>query len=321
MWKIADLEIKTRIVLGPMAGITSEAYRIFMKPFGVGLSFTEMVSDCGLFYGNENTFSYLPTNNTDRPVGIQLFGSKIENAQKAIEIIQKANVSFDFIDINFGCPVPKVTKTGAGSSWLKKPQMLEEYVKQIVVFSPKPVTAKIRLGWDEKSINFFSVVESLQNAGVVAITVHARTTKQMYTGKADWKILEGLKEIMKVPLIISGDIFTLDDAISALKITNADAVMVARGAIGKPRLIEQINTYLETGVRLSDAKLSEQIEYLKKYADLLIAEKGENQAMMILRGIAPRFFNGYPGMKGLKNVLSTNLTMRADLDNILNGIK
>ncbi|MFA6780849.1 MAG: tRNA-dihydrouridine synthase [Bacilli bacterium] len=321
MWKIADLEIKTRIVLGPMAGITSEAYRIFMKPFGVGLSFTEMVSDCGLFYGNENTFSYLPTNNTDRPVGIQLFGSKIENAQKAIEIIQKANVSFDFIDINFGCPVPKVTKTGAGSSWLKKPQMLEEYVKQIVVFSPKPVTAKIRLGWDEKSINFLSVVESLQNAGVVAITVHARTTKQMYTGKADWKILEGLKEIMKVPLIISGDIFTLDDAISALKITNADAVMVARGAIGKPRLIEQINTYLETGVRLSDAKLSEQIEYLKKYADLLIAEKGENQAMMILRGIAPRFFNGYPGMKGLKNVLSTNLTMRADLDNILNGIK
>jgi nifR3 family TIM-barrel protein len=321
MWKIADLEIKTRIVLGPMAGITSEAYRIFMKPFGVGLSFTEMVSDCGLFYGNENTFSYLPTNNTDRPVGIQLFGSKIENAQKAIEIIQKANVSFDFIDINLGCPVPKVTKTGAGSSWLKKPQMLEEYVKQIVVFSPKPVTAKIRLGWDEKSINFLSVVESLQNAGVVAITVHARTTKQMYTGKADWKILEGLKEIMKVPLIISGDIFTLDDAISALKITNADAVMVARGAIGKPRLIEQINTYLETGVRLSDAKLSEQIEYLKKYADLLIAEKGENQAMMILRGIAPRFFNGYPGMKGLKNVLSTNLTMRADLDNILNGIK
>jgi len=135
------------------------------------------------------------------------------------------------------------------------------------------------------------------------------------------KILEGLKEIMKVPLIISGDIFTLDDAISALKITNADAVMVARGAIGKPRLIEQINTYLETGVRLSDAKLSEQIEYLKKYADLLIAEKGENQAMMILRGIAPRFFNGYPGMKGLKNVLSTNLTMRADLDNVLNGIK
>ncbi|MFA7020305.1 MAG: tRNA-dihydrouridine synthase, partial [Bacilli bacterium] len=237
------------------------------------------------------------------------------------EIIQKTNVSFDFIDINLGCPVPKVTKTGAGSSWLKKPQMLEEYVKQIVVFSPKPVTAKIRLGWDEKSINFLSVVESLQNAGVVAITVHARTTKQMYTGKADWKILEGLKEIMKVPLIISGDIFTLDDAISALKITNADAVMVARGAIGKPRLIEQINTYLETGVRLSDAKLSEQIEYLKKYADLLIAEKGENQAMMILRGIAPRFFNGYPGMKGLKNVLSTNLTMRADLDNVLNGIK
>ena len=176
MWKIGDLEIKSHVVLGPMAGITSQAYRLFLKPFGVGLSFTEMVSDCGLFYGNQNTFSYLPNKNSDRPVGIQLFGSKIENTQKAIEIIQKAGISYDFLDLNFGCPVPKVTKTGAGSAWLKKPQKLKEYVSQIVAFSSKPVTAKIRLGWNAKNINYLEVIENLEQAGVVAITIHARTS-------------------------------------------------------------------------------------------------------------------------------------------------
>ncbi|HOC80264.1 MAG TPA: tRNA dihydrouridine synthase DusB [Bacilli bacterium] len=320
MWKIGNIEIDSRVVLGPMAGITSEAYRKFLKPFGVGVSFTEMVSDCGLFYGNENTFSYLPTKGSDRPVGIQLFGSKIENTQKAIEIIQKADIFYDFIDLNFGCPVPKVTKTGSGSSWLRKPQELEKYVKQIVDFSHKPVTAKIRLGWNSRSINFKEVVDILERAGVSAITIHARTTEQMYTGKADWNALMGLKEKMKVPLIISGDIFSIDDAISALKITKADAVMIARGAMGKPRLVEQIDTYLKTGVRLPDATLSEQIIFLREYSNLLIQEKGEKQAMMILRGIAPRFFNGYPGMKQLKNALSTNLNTKADLDDVLSQI-
>lgn len=320
MWKIADVIIESHVVLGPMAGVTSEAYRKFLKPFGIGLSFTEMVSDCGLFYGNENTFSYLPTKNTDRPIGIQLFGSKIENAQKAIEIIQKADIPHDFIDLNFGCPVPKVTKTGAGSSWLKNPKKIEEYVKQIVAFSKKPVTAKIRLGWNAQSINFSEVVEMLERAGLSAVTIHARTTEQMYTGKADWEVLIGLKEKMKIPLIISGDIFSLDDAIRALQITKADAVMVARGAMGKPRLIEQINAYLKAGVRLPDATLFEQVEFLRTYSKLLIEEKGEKQAMMILRGIAPRFFNGFSGMKTVKNALSTNLNTRADLDDILSHI-
>ena len=142
----------------------------------------------------------------------------------------------------------------------------------------------------------------------------------MYAGKADWHALVGLKEKMKVPLIISGDIFSVDDAISALEITKADAVMVARGAMGKPCLIKQIDTYLRTGVRLPDATLLEQIIYLREYSNLLIEEKGEKQAMMILRGIAPRFFNGYPGIKQLKNALSTNLNTKADLDDILSQI-
>ncbi|MFA5421391.1 MAG: tRNA-dihydrouridine synthase [Bacilli bacterium] len=320
MWKIANIEINSRVVLGPMAGITSQAYRLFMKPFGVGLSFTEMVSDCGLFYGNANTFTYLPDANTDHPVGLQIFGSKIENVQKAIEIIQKANISYDFLDLNFGCPVPKVTKTGAGSSWLKKPQKLQEYVSQVVALSSKPVTAKIRLGWSDKNVNFENVVERLEKAGVAAITIHARTTEQMYVGKASWVALKGLKEKMGVPLIISGDIFTLDDALRALEITNADAVMVARGAVGNPHLVRQIDTYLKDGARLPDATLSEQKTYIRQFSELLIKEKGEKQAMMIMRGIAPRFLNGYPGMKATKNTISTTVNTKADLEAILDLI-
>lgn len=321
MWKIADVDIPSRVVLGPMAGITSQAYRLFVKPFGIGLSFTEMVSDCGLFYKNQNTLTYLPTSETDHPVGIQLFGSKIENALEALEIIQNANIPYDFIDLNFGCPVVKVTKTGAGSSWLKKPQKLQEYVSSVVAFSKRPVTAKIRLGWDDKSINFVDIVERLEKAGVSAITIHARTSEQMYAGKANWNILVGLKAKMKVPLIISGDIFTLDDAIQVLEVTKADAVMVARGAVGNPHLIKQIDTYLNTGVRLPDATLIEQIEHLRRYINLLIEEKGERQAIMILRGIAPKFFNRFPGMKTIKNEIATTVETKADLEAILQRIK
>lgn len=321
MWKIADTEISSQVVLGPMAGITSQAYRLFVKPFGIGLSFTEMISDCGLFYQNQNTFTYLPTQITDHPIGIQLFGSKIENAIKAIEIIQNAGVPYEFIDLNFGCPVTKVTKTGAGSSWLKKPQKLQDYVASIVAYSKRPITAKIRLGWDDEQINFSEVVQRLEKAGVSAITIHARTTTQMYSGKANWELLSGLKSTMRVPLIISGDIFTLDDAIKVLEITKADAVMVARGAVGNPHLIRQIDTYLKTGERLPDATLGEQINYLKAYIDLLIEEKGERQAIMILRGIAPKFFNGFPGMKTVKNEIATSIETKTDLEAILDTIK
>ncbi|NCA97134.1 MAG: tRNA dihydrouridine synthase DusB [Bacteroidia bacterium] len=321
MWKIADTEISSQVVLGPMAGITSQAYRLFVKPFGIGLSFTEMISDCGLFYQNQNTFTYLPTQITDHPIGIQLFGSKIENAIKAIEIIQNAGVPYEFIDLNFGCPVTKVTKTGAGSSWLKKPQKLQDYVASIVAYSKRPITAKIRLGWDDEQINFSEVVQRLEKAGVSAITIHARTTTQMYSGKANWELLSGLKSTMRVPLIISGDIFTLDDAIKVLEITKADAVMVARGAVGNPHLIRQIDTYLKTGERLPDATLGEQINYLKAYIDLLIEEKGERQAIMILRGIAPKFFNGFPGMKTVKNEIATSIETKSDLEAILDAIK
>ena len=317
MWKIGNIEIKSRVVLAPMAGITSLAYRKFMKRFGVGLTVTEMVSDCGLIYGNEKTIDYLKTADEERPVAIQLFGADAKNICKAIDIVLKENPHIDFIDINLGCPVPKVTKTGAGSALLKDPEKLYKFMKEICDYSPIPVTAKIRLGWDEKSMNFLENIAVLEKAGVKAIGLHTRTAKQGYSGKANYEIIKDLQEKMSVPLIISGDIYSLDETVKFLNISKATAVMVARGGVGHPRLIQQLNHYFETGEKLPDVSLEENIDYLLDFTDMLIEEKGEYKAMMLLRGIAPKFFDGYPSTKKIKNAIAQTLTTRDSLVRIL----
>ena len=321
MYKIGNIEIESKVVLAPMAGVTSLAYRDFMKPFGVGLSVTEMVSDCGLIYENKKTIDYLKTSEKERPVAIQLFGSEAETIIKAMEVTIKENPNFDFFDINLGCPVPKVTKAGSGSALLKNPAKLGDMFKKICAASPKPVTAKIRLGYTEDNINFLENIKALEEAGVAAIGIHARTTSQLYSGKARYELLENLRDKMSVPLFVSGDIYTLDDAIKALEITKADAVMVARGGVGNPRLVEQIDHYFKTGERLPNATLEENIKYLEKFTDMLIEEKGEYRAMSILRGIAPKFLDGFPGMKPYKNMLAQSLSTKASLIRILDEIR
>lgn len=320
MFRIGDVEINGQVVLGPMAGITSLAYRDFMKPFGVALSFSEMISDCGIAYGNQRTYDYLKTSDIDRPVGLQLFGFDIKNTAKAIEIVQNEAI-FDVLDINLGCPVPKVTKTGAGSSWLRDPPKLQEYMTEVCRISKKPVTAKIRLGWDERSINVFEVSAALEKAGVKAIAVHCRTREQGYAGKADYEAIRGLRKTMSIPLIVSGDIFSLDDAIVAKEITEADAIMVARGGVGNPRLVTQIDHYLRFGERLPDAEVSEQISYARTYAYHLIEEKGEPLAMRELKGILPHFFSGFPGYKKFRLSFTVNMNCVADMEAIFRGIE
>ncbi len=321
MWKIADVEIKSHVVLAPMAGITFLSYRDFMKPFGVGLSVSEMVSDCGLIYNNQLTLDYIKTSINDRPCVIQLFGSDAKTINKAIDVVIKENDNFDFIDINLGCPVKKVTHTGAGSALLKDTKKLEQFMSEIVKHSPKPVTAKIRLGWDEDSLNFLDNISALERAGVSMIAIHARTTKQCYGGKARYELLENLGEKMKVPLVISGDIFTLEDAIRAKEITKATAVMVARGGVGNPHLVKQIDQYFNDGRILPSISLDENIDNLIKLTDMVIEEKGEYRAMRILRGIAPRFFNNYPNTKKVKFELTTKLTTKQSLLDILSLFK
>ena len=319
MIKIGDIELKGRVVLGPMAGVTTLAYRDFMKPFGVALSYSEMISDCGIDYKNRKTYSYLATSNIDRPVGLQLFGFDKEKTVKAIKIIEE-KADYDILDINLGCPVFKVVKTGAGSSWLSRPAELEDYMKAVVAASHKPVTAKIRLGKDSNSINVWEVAKMLEGCGIKMLTVHARTAVQGYSGVPDFEAIRDLGKSLSIPLCISGDIFTADAAIKAMEITGAELVMVARGGLGNPRLITNINNRLEGKEELPAPTIAEQTEWALAFSKALIEEKGERVAIMELRGLIPHFFNGFPGYKKIRAEISVNIKTKEDLFRILNGI-
>ena len=318
MWKIGHIEINSKVVLAPMAGITFSSYRKFYTPFGVGVSVTEMVSDMGLIYGNEETYSYIDYEKEVIPTGVQLFGHDPECIKKAALIALERNPNIDFFDINMGCPVNKVTKTGAGSALMKDPKLCGEIVRVLKETTHLPVTAKIRLGYD--AINFIEVIDELEKAGVDMIAIHARTKKELYSGYPHYELLKDLRNKMKVPLVVSGNIFNLNDAINALEITKADAVMVARGGIGNPTLIKQIDTYYKTGEIIPDASLLEQVKYCYDLALKMIEEKGEHSAMRIYRGIAPKFFSGFPNMKTFKGRISTQLCDLQSLKDILNNI-
>ena len=317
MWKLGNLEINGKVVLGPMAGYTSFGYRSFFAKFGVALTYTEMVSDMGIIYGNKETISYLPMEKEEVPVGIQLFGSDPENLKKATEIVMNTTKYFDFIDVNMGCPVPKVTKTGAGSALMKDPKRCGDIIRAIKSVYPGPVTAKIRLGWDDKSINYLEVIKELEDAGVSMIAIHARTKKELYSGTPHFDLLKDLRSKMKVPLVVSGNIFTVEDANKALELTGADAVMIARGGIGNPLLVHQINVYQNDKTVLEDASLEEQVDYCLDLARHLIEEKGEEKAMLVYRSIAPRFFSNLPMVKKIKTRLANELKSYKDLENII----
>lgn len=300
MWKIGNVLIKSHVVSAPMAGITSLGYREFLKPFGIGYSVTEMVNDVGIINHNKKTLELLETSDLDRPVAVQLFGNKTSSILKAIDVINnELKINYDILDINLGCPVRKIVKNGSGSSWLNDTSKLYEYISSIVQHSPKPVTAKIRLGLDEDHINIFEVIDTLIKAGISAIAVHARTAKQKYSGKANFKLLKDVGEKIKIPLIISGDIFSLDDAINALKITHATAVMVARGAVGNPYLITQINSFIEDKIKLRNITLHENIQNCYKLIECIYNKKGVN-CVFALKKIIPHFFNNFPNAKKIR---------------------
>ena len=321
MWKIGNIEIDGQVVLAPMAGITNVAYRKFMKPFGVAVSYTEMVSDCGLLYQNKETYRYLESCKEDRPLGIQLFGGKKETLLSALKMIENGSYDYDFIDVNLGCPVPKVTKQEAGSAWLKRPQELYEMMCALVQASSKPITAKLRLGWDDAHINFNEIISLLEKAGVAMIALHARTRADLYMGKARHSLLKGLKESMHVPLVISGDVFSLDEAIEIMNITHADAIMVARGGLGNPYLITQIDHYFKTKEKLPSPTLKENLEYLEKHYQFLKELKGEYVAIHELRGIAPHYLKGYPNMKSFRVALASKMETEEDFLTILKQAK
>lgn len=308
-----------KVVLAPMAGITSFSYRKLMQKQGVALSYTEMISDCGLIYNNQETFDLLKTDGKEGLLALQLFGGSKETLIQAIKILQDKNYKYDILDLNLACPVYKVTRNNGGSSWLKDLSKLEEMIKEVVKVSTKPVSCKIRLGWDDNNKNVYDTVKVLENCGVSLIAIHARTTKQGYSGKADYEFLKDIKKNIDIPIIISGDIFSVEDAFNALTITKADAVMIARGGVGNPLLIKEINESFKNYKIVKICRdFDTQKEFLIEYMNDLINEKGEIRAIKLLRGIAPKFFSHFPFSKEIRKDISLSINTKQDLINILN---
>ena len=247
MFKIGNVEIKNQVVLAPMAGISNSAYRTIIKEMGAGLIVAEMVSDKAIMYGNKKTVDMLYMTDFERPISQQIFGSDKESFVYSAKYIYE-NMHPDIIDINMGCPVPKVAiSSQAGSALLKNPDKVYEIVKSVVEAVPIPVTVKIRSGWDENSINAKEIAKVIESAGASAITIHPRTRKQGYSGNADWNIIKEVKEIVNIPVIGNGDIKSCYDAKRMLEETNCDAIMIGRGVLGNPWLIRECVEYLENG--------------------------------------------------------------------------
>ena len=318
--KIGDIELNGHVVLGPMAGVTTLPYREFMKPFGVALSYSEMISDCGLYYSNKKTLTYFRTASDDRPVGLQLFGFDFTNTEKAIEVLEEY-ADYDILDLNFGCPVPKVTKTGAGSAWMKRPDEMIEYTKKVIAKSHKPVTVKMRLGWDADHINCVELSKRMEEIGVKMITIHARTSTQGYTGAPDYEKIKGLGNELSIPLCVSGDIYTPEAALKAMEITGAKLVMVARGGLGNPELVTNINRAIEGEELLPTPSIYQDADYALKFSKMLCDYLGERDGAMMLRGLLPHFFSGFPGYKKIRAEISMNIKNYSDIERILNGIK
>ena len=301
MWKLGNIEISGPIVLAPMAGISNSAYRRIIKEMGADLIYAEMVSDKALVYKNEKTYDLLKMQDSERPIVQQIFGSDIESFVEAARIVEKTQKP-DAIDINMGCPVPKVAlRAQAGSALLKNPQKIGEIVKSVVNAVSVPVTVKIRSGWDENHINAVEVARTCEENGASAITVHARTRSQGYSGHADWNIIKEVASAVSIPVIGNGDITTPELAKKMLDETGCTAIMIGRGVLGNPWLIRDIKSYLENGSIPAPPTYKEKIDMLKRHYSLLLEDKSEKQALLEIRSHAIWYLKGMPKSAEIKN--------------------
>lgn len=303
MFKIGDVEVKNRVVLAPMAGVCNSAFRRIIKEMGCGLLYAEMVSDKAIVYDNEKTKNMLYMTEEERPIAQQIFGSDKDSFVKAAKIIEES-MHPDIIDINMGCPVPKVAvKSQAGSALLKNPDKIYEIVKAVKEAVNVPVTVKIRSGWDSKSINAVEVARICEKAGASAITVHARTRSQGYSGKADWNIIKKVKESVNIPVIGNGDILSALDAKRMLDETGCDAIMIGRGTLGNPYLIKQVVTYLENGNLLPEQNPIDKMKTCLKHFDYLLKIKPEKVAVLEMRTHGAWYLKGLKDSVSVKNKL------------------
>ena len=319
-WKIGDITIPNQVVVAPMAGITNAAFRVTAKEFGAGLVVCEMISDRGIMYNNKKTKEMLFVDPREHPISIQVFGGSKETLVNAAKYIAE-NTAADIIDINMGCPVPKVTKTDSGAHWLLDPDKIYEMVDAVTHAVDKPVTVKMRTGWDENHIYAVENALAAQAGGAKALAMHGRTRKQLYSGHADWDILAKVKSKLSIPFMGNGDIRTPQDAKRMIDEVGADAVMIGRAALGNPWVLKQVVDYLDTGILEDQPTPREKIVTAKLQLHRLVELKGENVAVREFRSQAAYYLKGIPRSaktKALVNSVDTEEEVCAIFDDFVN---
>lgn len=320
MFKIGNVEIKNRVVLAPMAGISNSAFRRIAKEMGVGLTYAEMVSDKAIMYENKKTIDMLYMTDFERPISQQIFGSDKESFVIAAKFIYE-NMKPDIIDINMGCPVPKVAlRAQAGAALLKSPDKIYEIVKAVVDTVPIPVTVKIRSGWDSNHINAVEIAKVVEKAGASAICIHPRTRSQGYSGKADWNIIKEVKENVSIPVIGNGDIKTPEDAKRMIDETNCDAVMIGRGVLGNPWLIKNTISLLDGNKEIIEVSDIDKIDMVLKHLEYLKEIKPDKQCALEIRNHISWYLKGIKGANDVK-VKIFKYNKVADITNLLNEYK
>lgn len=318
MLKIGKIEMNNPVVLAPMAGVCNSAFRLTVKEFGAGLVCAEMVSDKGIVFKNEKTMNMLYIDEREKPLSLQIFGGEKETLVEAAKFVDQ-NTNADIIDINMGCPVPKITKCDAGAKWLLDPNKIYEMVAAVVDAVEKPVTVKMRMGWDEEHVYAVQNAQAVERAGGQAVAVHGRTRVQMYEGKANWDIIREVKQAVNIPVIGNGDVKTPQDAKRMLDETGADGVMIGRAALGNPWMIYRTVQYLETGKLSGEPSVREKIDVCLLHLDRLIALKNEDIAVREMRKHAAWYLKGIRGNAKVRNAINECHT-RDQLSSLLNEL-
>ena len=307
--KIGTVELENNVILGPMAGVTDLPFRLLCREQGAGLVCMEMVSAKAVFYGNRNTKELLQVNPGERPVSLQLFGSDPEVLSDIAARLEEG--PYDLFDLNMGCPVPKVVKNGEGSALMKDPKLVERILSSMVRALKKPVTVKIRKGFNDESVNAVEIARIAEGCGAAAVAVHGRTREQYYSGKADWEIIRQVKEAVSIPVIGNGDVDSPEAAKRMLAETGCDGGMVARGAKGNPWIFKRITEYLETG-RIPPKPSREEVKAMMlRHGEMMVEFKGEAAAMREMRKHVAWYTAGWPHSAALRNDINAVETMEA----------
>ncbi|EFM65413.1 TIM-barrel protein, nifR3 family [Peptostreptococcus stomatis DSM 17678] len=312
--KFRDFEVENEVFLAPMAGVTDLPFRLICKELGCGLLYTEMINAKALCYDDKNTKKMLNILDEEHPVAVQIFGSEPEFMGKAAQILN--DYPNEILDINMGCPAPKVVKNGDGSALMRNPKLAGQVLDQVVKNSKKPVTLKIRKGWDDNSVNALEIAKIAEDCGICAITIHGRTREQYYSGQADWDIIGEVKSQISIPVIGNGDVTSVEDAIRIKDHTGCDAIMIGRGAQGNPWIFKRIDHYMKTGQLLDPPSKDEKIDIAIKHMDLAIKEHGEYVAVREMRKHIGWYLKGMKHSARLRDQINHMVTAKEVIDTL-----